>query len=200
MDDHKSLPSGVLQTWPEGSPVTAHTLASQMISISDNTATDHLLHCLGRKTVESQLAVMGNANPERSMPMLATMEMFKIKSKRKLLRKYVKANVAKRRRLLDGRIRKMSGKDLTPYADGTPVAIATVEWYASVADLCRAMDRFRRRGDAKALDILAINPAVPHMKSEFDYIGYKGGSEPGVLNFTWLVKTKKGGYCALSMG
>jgi beta-lactamase class A len=199
-DDHKSLPSGVLQAWPDGSPVTVHTLASQMISISDNTATDHLLHYLGRTTVESQLAVMGTADPERSMPMLSTMEMFKIKSDRKLLRKYVKADVAKRRGLLDGRVKKMSGENLAPYADATPVAIETVEWYASAADLCRAMDWFRRRNDKKALDILAINPAVPHMKNEFDYIGYKGGSEPGVLNFTWLVRTKKGEYYALSMG
>ncbi len=199
-DDRKSLPSGVLQAWPAGSPVTVHTLASQMISISDNTATDHLLHYLGRKTVESQLAIMGTTDPERSMPMLTTLEMFKIKSNRKLLRKYVKADVDQRRRLLDGRVKKMSSENLTPYADGAPVAIETVEWYASAADLCRAMDWFRRGSDQKALDILAINPAVPHMSSEFDYIGYKGGSEPGVLNFIWLLRTKKGTYYALSMG
>ena len=199
-DDHKSLPSGVLQGWPDGSPVTVHTLASEMISISDNTATDHLLHYLGRKTVESQLEIMGNTDPERSRPMLATLEMFKIKSNQKLLRKYIKADVAKRRRLLKGRVKKMSRENLTPYADGTPVAIESVEWFASAADLCRAMDWFRRRNDEKALDILAINVAIPHLKNEFDYIGYKGGSEPGVLNFTWLLRTKKGKHYALSMG
>ena len=93
-DDHKSLPSGVLQSWPDGSPVTVHTLASQMISISDNTATDHLLHYLGRTPVESQLAAMGNTDPERSWPMLTTLEMFKIKSDAKLLREYIRSNVA----------------------------------------------------------------------------------------------------------
>ena len=38
-----SRPSGMLQSWPAGSPVTLHTLASLMISISDNTAADELL-------------------------------------------------------------------------------------------------------------------------------------------------------------
>src|SRR5262245_23978173 len=42
-------PSSEMGGWPMGSPVTLHTLALKMISISDNTATDHLLHLLGRE-------------------------------------------------------------------------------------------------------------------------------------------------------
>ena len=38
--DRKSFPSGRMHLWPEGSPVTLHTLATQMVTISDNTATD----------------------------------------------------------------------------------------------------------------------------------------------------------------
>jgi len=48
----KSLPSGILQTWPSGAPVTLQTLATLMISQRDNTAADHLLHTLGRENVE----------------------------------------------------------------------------------------------------------------------------------------------------
>ncbi len=198
--EHKSIPTGVLQDWPDGALVTVHTLALQMISISDNTATDHLLHYLGRRTVESHLSAMGHRAPERTWPLLTTMEMFKIKSDRRLLREYVKADVAKRRTLLDQRVRKMSREIDNPYSEGTPVAIDTVEWFASASDLCRAMDWFRRRNDENSLGILAINSAVPFMKGEFDYVGYKGGSEPGVLNFTWLLRTKKGEHLALSMG
>ncbi len=195
----RSLPSGVLQNWPEGSPVTVHTLASEMISISDNTATDHLLHYLGRKTVESQLSVMGHTNPERSWPILSTMEMFKLKSDTKLLSKYLSADVSARRRMLHGSIKKMLRVEVDPFPDGTPIAIDSVEWFASAADLCRAMDWFRRKNDKTALDILSINPGVMAMNNEFDYIGYKGGSEPGVLNFTWLLQTKKGTHFAVSM-
>jgi len=42
-----SLPSGVTQDWPRGTAVTLQTLATQMISISDNSATDTLMLSLG---------------------------------------------------------------------------------------------------------------------------------------------------------
>ncbi|MEM6429826.1 MAG: serine hydrolase, partial [Deinococcota bacterium] len=38
-DNWRSLPSGMLQDWPVGTAVTLETLATLMISISDNTAT-----------------------------------------------------------------------------------------------------------------------------------------------------------------
>ena len=42
----KSLPSGMLHNWPTTSPLTVQTLASLMISISDNTATDALIQMM----------------------------------------------------------------------------------------------------------------------------------------------------------
>ncbi len=45
----RSLPSGILQNFPDGAPITLHTLAALMISSSDNTATDMLLFLLGRE-------------------------------------------------------------------------------------------------------------------------------------------------------
>ena len=43
-DEWKSLPSGTMQNLPEGTEVTLREAAEAMISISDNTATDHLVH------------------------------------------------------------------------------------------------------------------------------------------------------------
>jgi hypothetical protein len=48
----RSLPSGFLQTWPQGAPLTLHSLAALMISQSDNSAADTLLALLGREKVE----------------------------------------------------------------------------------------------------------------------------------------------------
>ncbi|NMB11632.1 MAG: serine hydrolase [Firmicutes bacterium] len=45
--DYISLPSGMLQEWPVGSPITLHTLASLMSSISNNTATNALIDVEG---------------------------------------------------------------------------------------------------------------------------------------------------------
>ena len=49
----RSLPSGQLQDWPDGTPLTIATLANLMISVSDNTATDALIRLVGREAVEA---------------------------------------------------------------------------------------------------------------------------------------------------
>ena len=60
---HRSLPSGILQDWPAGSPMTIHSLAALMISRSDNSATDTLLHLIGREKVEQALPALGIKAP-----------------------------------------------------------------------------------------------------------------------------------------
>ncbi len=75
-----SVPSGQMQDWPIGSPVTLHTLATMMISISDNTATDALIRVLGREAVAAEMVASGHAEPSRNIPMLTTVEFFALKS------------------------------------------------------------------------------------------------------------------------
>ncbi len=192
----KSLPSGVMQDWPDGSPVTVHTLAVQMISISDNTATDHLIHWIGRRRIEAALAELGHSNPARTIPFLTTREMFALKADSQRLSRYVAADLQQRRELLAelDTVRKPSA-----YAvPGTPTAIDQVEWFASCADLCRLMDYFRRLGDQRVLAILAVNPGLPGIQRQYRYVGYKGGSEAGVLNMTWLLQSRSGTWYAAS--
>ena len=76
----RSLPSGVLQSWPAGTPMTVESLAILMISQSDNTAADRLLHLLGRERVESRTRVAGNTHVARNTPFLTTREMFALKT------------------------------------------------------------------------------------------------------------------------
>ena len=71
-ENEKSLPSGILQNWPDGSPITISTLANLMISISDNTATDILIRQLGRDNIEK-------IAPQTMRPFYMTKELFKIK-------------------------------------------------------------------------------------------------------------------------
>lgn len=78
--DRRSGPSGTLHAWPQGAPVTLHTLAALMISISDNTATDVLLHLLGRENVEQMMGRIGVEAAARNRPLLATAEMAMIKT------------------------------------------------------------------------------------------------------------------------
>jgi beta-lactamase class A len=203
----KSLPSGVLQTWPAGTPLTVQALASEMISISDNTAADHLLHLLGRPAVEAAQKTMGHATPERNVPFLATRELFQLKAKDHPERRsaYLARDAAGRRAYLSDSLSRMKPAGIADVEMHVPVAIDRLEWFASTADLCRAMDWLRthtegeaKRQTAPALDVLAINPGVELDRKAWTYVGYKGGGEPGVLNMTWLLGRRDGAWFAVS--
>jgi hypothetical protein len=96
----KSLPSGMLQDWPEGAPLTLHSLAALMISQSDNSASDTLLHLLGREKVEALLPALGLRNPAANRPFLSTLEAFALKGDDDVLtRRWLATDEAGRRKL-----------------------------------------------------------------------------------------------------
>lgn len=171
---NKSLPSGTLHTWPDGAPLTLHTVASLMISESDNTATDVLLGYVGREAVEKRAP--GNA------PFLSTRDAFvlKAKSNAALLGRWRAADAEARRRMLpELRAAKVSEGDFT----GEPSI--DVEWTFSARRLCELLSH------TKSLDVTRINPGLASTE-DWDLVAYKGGSEPGVLNFTsWVEKDGK---------
>jgi hypothetical protein len=78
-DDWKSLPSGEFQTFPAGTTLPLREYANAMISISDNTATDHLMGRLGRARVEAQQFRFAMAEARRNAPFLTTRELFVLK-------------------------------------------------------------------------------------------------------------------------
>lgn len=198
-----SWPSGALHKWPERSPVTLHSLACGMISISDNTATDHLLFHLGRERVEDMLEPMGHERPERNKPFLGTAEMFRIKEMgraKERVEAYLSKDVPGRRRYLKDVIARLDRENIEGLNSLSPTAVDRVEWFASAADLCRAMDWLRVHPDPSARGILAINPGLVFPDKDWRYVGYKGGSEAGVLNLTWLLEREDGAWFALSAG
>jgi beta-lactamase class A len=199
--DRRSIPGGTLYGWPRGAPVTLHTLASLMISISDNSATDVLLHVVGRQAVERMMARIGVAAAARNRPLLSTLEVSAIKTGPDAARdRWLRAGEAERRRILavDYADLDPARVDISRFA-GPPLYIASVEWFASSADLARTMDWLRVNGDETARAILAINPGLPpQIQGSFAYVGYKGGSEPGVISLTWLVGTRTGDWFAVS--
>ncbi|HEX8899054.1 MAG TPA: serine hydrolase, partial [Chthoniobacterales bacterium] len=111
--DGLSLPSGTLQTWPLGSPLTLHSLAAFMISISDNTAADQLLKTLGRERVERMLTETGHAKPSLDAPFLSTLEMFTLKGEptHKAADDFLALDAAGRRKFLDNQIASIKRED-----------------------------------------------------------------------------------------
>lgn len=199
--ERHSLPSGILQDWPLGSPVTVHTLAGLMISRSDNTATDALLHLAGRDNVERMMTTMGMRSAARNRPFLTTMESFQLKAEdAPVIAQWRAADEATRRRMLRERYEQGGAAiDVTRLGVGVPMAIDTVEWFASAADLARVMDWLRRNGDDTTHGIMAISPGMARpAAAPYSYVGFKGGSEPGVINLTWLVRNNAGVWHAVT--
>lgn len=197
----RSFPSGQMQDWPKGAPVTLHTLASMMIAISDNTATDQLMEVLGREVVEQELRASGHALPAAALPLMTTREMFLLKTfSGDKLRNYPALPAGGRLAMLQS----LAGRSADPaqveaaFAAG-PRAI-DVEWFASAQDIARIFARLGNLGDDTALEILAINPSLgADSRSRWAYAGFKGGSQPGVLNLSWLVRSLDGTWHVLAM-
>lgn len=196
----RALPSGQMQGWPTDAPVTLQTLATMMIAISDNTATDTLLSTLGRTRVEAMIATAGTAAPAGTLPLLSTREASAIKADLALSTAWAKADVTERRRLLATNAARLASAPLDPALfDGTPRASESVEWFASPADMARTLDWIRRHGDRASQQILAINPGIaPATARTFAYVGYKGGSEPGVIAMNLLLNTADGRWFAVT--
>ncbi|MES3151026.1 serine hydrolase [Sphingomonas faeni] len=187
-----SLPSGVLQTWPAGSPVTVQTLATMMISISDNTATDTLLTTLGRAKVDAVAETAGG-----SVPVMTTREMFALKGDAALTKAWAVGSVNERRALLVNNAVKISTAKLDPTVfAGKPVATDSVEWFASPLAMAGLLDRLRG-ADVTTRAVMAVNAGVdPAIAKRFAYVGFKGGGEPGVLTLNYLVQAKDGRWYA----
>ena len=198
--DQRAYSATATQGWPRGTPVTLQTLATWMISVSDNAATDELIKVLGRDTVEKKLASIGHSAPDKALPMLTTVEALALKSNATLRARFEKASEAKQRDILDNEAAALSYDkiDVSQLGSG-PVAIDTVEWSASPADIALLLNHLRRIDSKTALDIMAVNKGVaPASVARWQYLGYKGGSEPGVIAMSFLAQSKAGDWYAIS--
>ncbi|MDZ8054715.1 MAG: serine hydrolase [Aulosira sp. ZfuVER01] len=176
----KSLPSGTLQTWPDGSLLTLQTLSAFMISQSDNTATDGLINIIGRQAIESLTP--------RNIPFLTTREFFTIKSAKnqELLQRYRNSNLEEKREILQS-LTTQSLPDTSEFS-GKPVAL-DIEWFFTAQELCYLM------AQVADLPLMSINPGVANAE-DWERVAFKGGSEAGVLNLTTWLKAKNGKqYC-----
>ena len=65
-----------------------------------------------------------------------------------------------------------------------PNHIKEIEWHVSTKELCNAITQIGFHPS------LTINPGLL-ANGQWDQVAYKGGSEPGVLNYTHLARNKK---------
>lgn len=209
VDAHRSSPDGEVFGLPTGTEVTLQRLAELMISISDNTATDHLMARLGRRNVEAAMVRSGVADPGRNIPLMSTGAFFQLKfiSAAPNADDYRALDAAGRSDLLDqiesSVLPWAAGVDAvgTTNADGVDIDAPRdldIEFFATPSDICRTHVHLAELAATPGLepvaDILEINPGagLPFDTNRWPAIRYKGGSEPGVLAVTWWLERNDG--------
>lgn len=188
-DANRSLPSGELQDEPNGTEVTVREAATATISISDNTATDMLIQEVGRAAVEEAVAASGHHDPSMMSPFMSTREMFQVGwGREESLQRWIDGSTEQRRGLLEELERAPIGPhDIA--VGGDPLWPQGVEWFATAEDLAAVHVALQERDDPVVREVLSANAGVDAtVQEEWDYLGFKGGSSPGVLTGSWVVE------------
>jgi len=179
-EEWKSFPSGILQDWHPGSRHSLETLAGLMISISDNTATDHIFNLLGVETVRKYL-------PETCKDIINTSQLTKLKfffpAKGA---EFIKADQKGKDAILremDSIIPASIASYSSIYTLDKPVMIDELEWFISTRKLCETIWTLR---ESARIRINAASGMVN--RADWHIAGFKGGSEPGVINYTWILQ------------
>ncbi len=194
---HFSFSSAATANWPKDTPVTLQTLANWMISVSDNGAADTLIHLIGREKVEARMRAAGHSDPSRNIPFLTTVEAFALKGNNfdDLRARFIKGDDDAQRKVIEDHRDRLvlANVDGVSFTAG-PRFIDTLEWFASPNDTARLMIDLRMRQSKPLLAAMAINNGVgPVAAADWRYLGYKGGSENGVLSMTLLGERKSDG-------
>ncbi|MGH2550325.1 MAG: serine hydrolase, partial [Thermomicrobiales bacterium] len=193
-----SVPSGDLRYSKPGTVYTMRYLAERMIQKSDNTATDHLLFLAGRENVEQMMEIMGVSDLTPNIPLISTRElaMMKFAYSTEDLDAYYAAPIEERRRILDEVIDAIPYSALADLEQDAPIELDRVEWFASREDLARTVQWLNATSANPALrpvrETLALETPVPFDGEVWPYVGYKGGSEFGLLTTTWLLDRADG--------
>ncbi|MGI8485247.1 MAG: serine hydrolase [Thermomicrobiales bacterium] len=190
-EKYLSVPGGDLRYVKPGITFTLRFLAERMIQKSNNTATDHMLFLAGRENVEQKMTAMGVSDPARNIPLLSTREltMLKFAYPKDKVDAYYAASVEERRRILSEDIDAIPYEALANLDQTKPIEIDRVEWFASREDLSRSMAwllaESQKPGLRPVTEIMALETPIPFDGETWPYVGYKGGSELGVLSVTW---------------
>jgi len=199
-EELKSLPSGVMQNIKAGETREIFFFARKMIEISDNTATDHLLELVGKESVEKVVKSLGVSNSGNT-PFLSTMEMFRTRAffSSADVEKFKNSSRKNRLKMLE-RLKLKSREELIKGIQSwgnTPKYISSIEWFSSASDICNLLKKLKDTKSKNILKILSYNaPFVTNGLS--DYAGYKGGSEPGVLYMSYLLRKNDKWSCFIA--
>tara|TARA_R110000850_G_scaffold32411_5_gene89210 strand:- start:3543 stop:4850 length:1308 start_codon:yes stop_codon:yes gene_type:complete len=199
----KSHPSGISQNWPDKAPMTLHTLATLMISISDNSATDTLIRVIGQERLAEIVRIAGHHDPAEMYPMLMTRQASALKMPVHAGRRdrFLTANPTEQEKLLAEFDKALTLESLDlRLLTSKPNFIDQLEWFATPRDMIRLLAYIDRNASDETRSLLTVNPGIGQDAArKWSYFGYKGGSEPGVLSYNFLLRSNAGESYAVSL-
>ncbi len=197
-EESKAVGSASFEDLESGATVSVREAAQQMISASDNMATDLLIGKVGRGSVERALVAAGHHDPAIMTPFPTTHELFSVGWGDPDMRTQWRQAVDQGKP--QERARLLAQTDAQPYEPDperthTPASPYGVEWYGSATDICRvhaALQAAAVGPGAPVRDILSALPGIELDDATWDYIGAKGGNLPGDLTFSWYAEDRTG--------
>ena len=197
-DALKSIGStkGSLQYSPTGTQVSVQQTATQMISISDNTAADMLINLVGRAAVEAQVRQWASS-AALDIPFLTTRELFLLHyvDYPTLANQYLHLDPSQRAAFLSSSVDPLPLSQIQ--SSTAPRDIGAIEWFATPRDLCHAFAGLQRLSTQSAMTPIRTilsgnNGGIGLDKTQWPSVWFKGGSEPGVLTLGYLAKSGSG--------
>ena len=193
-EEAKAVGSSGFDELPPGSTVTVREAAQQMISASDNMATDLLIERLGPGAIERALVEAGHHDPASMTPFPTMHQLFSVGWGTPDLREQWKQATP------EGRVQLLQQTNSRPYEPDPkrthePASGIGAEWYGSAADICRLHAALQKGAVGEAApvkDILSFLPGIDLDRTEWPYIGAKAGNLPGDLTFSWYAIDKSG--------
>jgi beta-lactamase class A len=186
-EEAKAVGSAGFEELPPGARVSVRDAAQQMISASDNMATDLLMARMGPGAVERALVTAGHHDPASMTPFPTMHELFSIGwGKPDLREQWKQASPQGRAQLLEQTNSRPYEPD--PERTQSPASEFGAEWYGSAADICRVHAALQDIAVGEAAPVKRILSAIPGVeldRSKWPYIGAKGGNLPGDLTFSW---------------
>jgi beta-lactamase class A len=186
-NEAKAVGTAGLDELPPGATVSVRDAAQEMISKSDNTATDLLIARVGPAAVSRALVTARHHDPASMTPFPTMHELFSVGWGEPDLRQQWKQASPQ------GRVQLLQQTNSRPYQPDpvrthTPASIDGIEWFGTAADICRVHVALQAAAVGEAApvkQILSATPGIDLDRSKWPYIGAKGGNLPGDLTFSW---------------
>lgn len=190
-------PSGTINSEPLGTIFPVFDLATLMMGISDNSATDLLHEHVGRPLLDQAIAESGVDDPTVLQPLLGISEQFHLFRSFPLpeAESYVDGSEAFQADFLDDEIVPLGPVGNGPHAYFNVSLLTDGSWHASPDDICATFASLRhRRGEAlRTVEFaLGASAAQPDVRGQWDRVWYKGGSLASsslhVLTHAWMLE------------